>query len=132
MSFLQPQLRKDHVFDVHVDEKWFCVTKVKRTLYLYDDEVLAGRAAKSKKFITKVMFLAVVACPRYDPHKKKMFDGKIGICPFVEKGVAHKQESFERRPRAEGPERRRRSAPGHDHERGRASDPSQDAKGSVC
>ncbi|RQM27063.1 hypothetical protein B5M09_010885 [Aphanomyces astaci] len=85
MSFLQPQLRKDHVFDVHVDEKWFCVTKVKRTLYLYDDEVLAERAAKC---ITKVVFLAVVVRPRYDPHKKKMFDGKIGICPFDEKVVA--------------------------------------------
>ncbi|KAF0774729.1 hypothetical protein AaE_001571 [Aphanomyces astaci] len=65
---------------VHVDEKWFFITTVKRRFYLYD-ELLAERAAK-------VMFLAAVACPRYDPHKKKMFDGKIGIWPFVKKLAA--------------------------------------------
>ncbi|ETV69001.1 hypothetical protein H257_15151 [Aphanomyces astaci] len=65
---------------VHVDEKWFFITTVKRRFYLYD-ELLAERAAK-------VMFLAAVARPRYDPHKKKMFDGKIGIWPFVKKLAA--------------------------------------------
>ncbi|KAF0705573.1 hypothetical protein AaE_014460 [Aphanomyces astaci] len=49
---------------------------------------MAERAAKSKKFITKVMFLAAVARPRYDAHKKQMFDGKIGIWPFVEEVAA--------------------------------------------
>ncbi|ETV82665.1 hypothetical protein H257_05235 [Aphanomyces astaci] len=58
---------------------WFFITKVKRRFYLYDEE-MAERAAKSKKFITKVMFLAAVACPRYD--------GKIGIWPFVEEVAA--------------------------------------------
>ncbi|RHZ09391.1 hypothetical protein DYB26_014825, partial [Aphanomyces astaci] len=49
---------------------------------------MAERAAKSKKFITKVIFLAAVARPRYDPHKKQIFDGKIGIWPFVEEVAA--------------------------------------------
>ncbi|ETV64949.1 hypothetical protein H257_18245 [Aphanomyces astaci] len=34
------------------------------------------------------MFLAAVARPRYDPHKKQMFDCKIVIWPFVEEEAA--------------------------------------------
>jgi len=33
----------------------------------------------------KAMYLAAVAQPRYDPNRKAMWDGKIGIWPFVEK-----------------------------------------------
>ncbi|ETV72327.1 hypothetical protein H257_12488 [Aphanomyces astaci] len=73
---------------VHVDEKWFFLTKVNRRFYVYDDEELALRSVKSKRFITKVMFLAAVARPRYDHHAKKEFDGKIGIWPFVEHTLA--------------------------------------------
>ena len=29
------------------------------------------------------MFMAAVAKPRYDPNRKTMFNGKIGIWPFV-------------------------------------------------
>ncbi|RQM30082.1 hypothetical protein B5M09_013750, partial [Aphanomyces astaci] len=93
VSFVQPGLRRNHSFinmykNVHVDEKWFFITKVKRRFYLYDDEEMTERATKSKKFITKVMFLAAVARPRYDPHKKQMFDCKIVIWPFVEEEAA--------------------------------------------
>ena len=35
----------------------------------------------SKLFITKVMFLAAVARPRYDYGRNRGFDGKIGIFP---------------------------------------------------
>ncbi|ETV64950.1 hypothetical protein H257_18246 [Aphanomyces astaci] len=43
VSFVQPGLRRNHSFinmykNVHVDEKWFFITKVKRRFYLYDDE----------------------------------------------------------------------------------------------
>ncbi|ETV77485.1 hypothetical protein H257_08896 [Aphanomyces astaci] len=76
---------------VHVDEKWFFLTKVKRRFYVYDDEELALRSVKSKRFITKVMFLAAVARPRYDHHTKKEFDGKIGIWPFVEHILAKRR-----------------------------------------
>ena len=50
---------------------------------------------KSKRFIAKVMFLAAVAHPRYDNHKKAYFNGKIGLWPFVEK-IAAKRNSKNR------------------------------------
>jgi hypothetical protein len=40
----------------------------------------------------KVMFLAAVARPRYDPEGECTFDGKIGMFPFVER-VAAKRTS---------------------------------------
>ncbi|ETV68359.1 hypothetical protein H257_15680 [Aphanomyces astaci] len=40
--------------------------------------VIPTSRVKSKRFITKVMFLAAVARPRYDFHNKAMFDGKTG------------------------------------------------------
>ncbi|ETV78111.1 hypothetical protein H257_08316 [Aphanomyces astaci] len=55
---------------------------VKRKYFVYEDEELAARFCKSKHFITKVMFLAAVVRPRYDFHRKQMFDGKIGVWPF--------------------------------------------------
>jgi hypothetical protein len=69
---------------VRVDEKWFYLTTVKKRFYAYEDEVVPTRYLKSKRFITKVMFLAAVARPRYDSHRKCMFDGKLGIWPFVQ------------------------------------------------
>ncbi|ETV81644.1 hypothetical protein H257_05271 [Aphanomyces astaci] len=68
---------------IHVDEKWFYLTKVKRKFYVYDDEEMALRAAKSKQFITKVMFLAALVQPRFDHTKKAYFDGKVGVWHFV-------------------------------------------------
>ncbi|ETV76862.1 hypothetical protein H257_09298 [Aphanomyces astaci] len=52
--------------------------------YVYEDEEVAARSVKSKNFITKVMFLAAVARPRYNPSTKVSFDGKIGVWPFDE------------------------------------------------
>ncbi|KAH9142180.1 hypothetical protein AeRB84_013729, partial [Aphanomyces euteiches] len=79
---------------VHVDEKWFFVTRVKKRIYVYDDEAVAARFAKSKRFITKVMFLCAVGRPQYDPHKKCVFDGKLGIWPFVENTVAQRSSKI--------------------------------------
>ncbi|ETW08077.1 hypothetical protein H310_02442 [Aphanomyces invadans] len=58
MSFVRSLPSGRHGFDdmhedVHVDEKWFYLTKVKRRYYVYDDEEVAARAVKSKRFITK-------------------------------------------------------------------------------
>ncbi|RQM21490.1 hypothetical protein B5M09_011511, partial [Aphanomyces astaci] len=78
VSFVQPGLGYEETTPSSTC-MWFFITKVKRRFYLYDEE-MAERAAKSKKFITKVMFLAAVARPRYD--------GKIGIWPFVEEVAA--------------------------------------------
>ncbi|KAF0710382.1 hypothetical protein As57867_005530, partial [Aphanomyces stellatus] len=92
-SFLRPALNSYHVFAnmhniVHVDEKWFYLSKIKRRFYVFHDEELALRAVQSKKFITKVMFMAAVARPRYDYTKNRMFDGKLGVWPFVESTLA--------------------------------------------
>ena len=38
---------------------------------------------KLKNFIQKVMFITAVARPCWDHISKKMFDGKIGMWPFV-------------------------------------------------
>jgi hypothetical protein len=100
MSFVRPLPNGTFSFVsmdnfVHVDEKWFYLTKVKRRCYVYDDEEVAARTVKSKRFITKVMFLAAVARPRFDPHTKRVFDGKVGIWPFVET-VAAKRTSKNR------------------------------------
>ncbi|RHZ11529.1 hypothetical protein DYB37_010982 [Aphanomyces astaci] len=73
---------------VHVDAKWYFLTTVKKRVYVYEDEKVALRALKSKRFITKVMFLATVTRPRYDHNKGSMFSGKIGIWTFVEDVVA--------------------------------------------
>ncbi|KAF0721612.1 hypothetical protein Ae201684P_007221 [Aphanomyces euteiches] len=59
MSLLLPQLCGGHIFAnmrdfVHIDEKWFNITKVKRRFYAYNNEALALRRVQSTKFITKV------------------------------------------------------------------------------
>ncbi|XP_042039639.1 uncharacterized protein LOC121785321 [Salvia splendens] len=45
---------------VHNDEKWFYMTKTSDRYYLLPDEVEPYRACKSKRFITKVMFMCAV------------------------------------------------------------------------
>lgn len=88
LAFCLSKVRPDGYFQdmydyVHIDEKWFYLTQTKRSYYLMLDEEEPHRTCRSKRFITKVMFMAAVARPRYDPHKKQFFDGKIGIWPFV-------------------------------------------------
>lgn len=68
---------------IHVDEKWFFLTKVKRTYYLTPQEPKPHRFTKSKRYIPKIMFLSAVCRPRYDHQNKKLFDGKFGIWPIV-------------------------------------------------
>ncbi|XP_027076008.1 uncharacterized protein [Coffea arabica] len=68
---------------VHVDEKWFYMTKESKMYYLHPEEKQPLRTCKSKKFIANVMFLAAVARLRFDCSYYREFDGKIGIFPFV-------------------------------------------------
>ncbi|RLN99810.1 hypothetical protein DYB28_010986 [Aphanomyces astaci] len=70
----------DPLWDVvHLDEKWFNADKDRRTVYLLPDETPLRRSWKSKWSIPKVMFLAAVACPRFDEGRGSLFDGKVGI-----------------------------------------------------
>ncbi len=68
---------------VHVGEKWFYLMKLKGRVIVVPGEEIKKTSIKSKRFITKVMFLSAVAVPRYDHHRKRFFDGKIGIWPFT-------------------------------------------------
>ncbi|XP_042059698.1 uncharacterized protein LOC121804255 [Salvia splendens] len=45
---------------VHIDEKWFFMIKSTDRYYLLPDEEEPYRSCKSKRFITKVMFMCVV------------------------------------------------------------------------
>lgn len=68
---------------VHIDEKWFYMSKQSKRYYLVPGEDGPLRTCKSKKIITKVMFLAAVARPRFDALGNEVFSGKIGIFPLT-------------------------------------------------
>lgn len=68
---------------VHIDEKWFYLTKKDQTYYLLDSEDDPDRSCQSKNFISKVMFLVATARPRFDNEGNVVFDGKIGCWPFI-------------------------------------------------
>ncbi|OMO72576.1 Transposase, Tc1-like protein [Corchorus olitorius] len=76
---------------VHIDEKWFFMTRESERYYLLPEEDEPVRTCKSKRFITKVMFLAAVARPRFDESGNVKFSGKIGIFPFVHKEPAKRK-----------------------------------------
>ena len=81
---------KDMMDYIHIDEKWFNLTTKSKKYYLLPSEEKPYRACKSTKFITKVMFLAAVARPRWNHSKNQWFDGKLGIWPFVEEVPAQR------------------------------------------
>ena len=81
---IQPKFKyTDNV--IHVDEKWFNMTKKARNFYLLPEEEDPYRTIQNKNSIDKVMFLAAVALPRYDNEGNCIFDGKIGVWAFVKK-----------------------------------------------
>ena len=73
---------------IHIDEKWFYMSRSSQKYYLHPDELGPHRTCKSKQFISKIMFLVAVAHPRVDMISRMSFDGKIGIWPFVVKESA--------------------------------------------
>eukprot|EP00903_Cladosiphon_okamuranus_P017611 g16221.t1 len=80
-----------HFFDfVHLGEKWFYICKQGQRYYCYEGEDLPIRKVQHKTHVMKVMFLAAVARPRYDPGRNRQFDGKIGIYPFTEQRAAQR------------------------------------------
>ncbi|GJX37032.1 transposase, Tc1-like protein [Tanacetum coccineum] len=68
---------------IHIDEKWFYMSKPSKRYYLVPGEEEPLRTCKSKTFLTKVMFLAAVARPRFDTSGNEIFSGKIGIFPLT-------------------------------------------------
>ncbi|KAK9723577.1 hypothetical protein RND81_05G009400 [Saponaria officinalis] len=76
---------------VHIDEKWFLMTKTAQNYYLLPDEIEPHRTYKSKRFITKIMFMAAVARPVFSSNGSLLFDGKIGIFHFTYEQAARRQ-----------------------------------------
>ncbi|XP_074289083.1 uncharacterized protein LOC141614225 [Silene latifolia] len=74
---------KDQSNIIHMDEKWFSKTKPTTRFYLAKGETNPHRCVQSKSFIEKVMFMGAVGRPLYGSNGKLIFDGKIGIWPFV-------------------------------------------------
>ena len=66
---------------IHIDEKWFYLTKCKRSYYVLLDEETPQRTCKSKR-LSKVLvaYDNSLARPRWP---KCLFAGKIGIWLFV-------------------------------------------------
>jgi hypothetical protein len=73
---------------IHIDEKWFFLYKVASSYVLTAEELPPQRQCENKRYITKVMFIAAVARPRYDYDRKTGFDGKLGIFPIVRQRLA--------------------------------------------
>ncbi|XP_074290311.1 uncharacterized protein LOC141617040 [Silene latifolia] len=74
---------KDMGLIIHIDEKWFYMTNPKCRYYIGSNEALPYRSCKSKRYITKIMFLAAVSRPTYKENGEVLFDGKVGIWPFT-------------------------------------------------
>ncbi|XP_074287904.1 uncharacterized protein LOC141613067 [Silene latifolia] len=74
---------KDQSNVVHMDEKWFFITKPSQRFYVGKREKRPYRTCQSKRFITKVMFMCAVSRPKYGPNKEVICDGKLGLWPFV-------------------------------------------------
>ena len=67
---------------IHINEKWFYLTKDGQCSIIAADEAEPYRHVQHKSFLTKIMFLCAVARPRYNMNKNAWFDGKIGIWPI--------------------------------------------------
>ncbi|KAE8820634.1 transposase [Hordeum vulgare] len=68
---------------VHIDEKWYDMTRVKNTYYVLPGEPEPERTVSNTSSIGKVMFLTAVAKPRCNDEGQMTFDGKIGTWAFV-------------------------------------------------
>ena len=73
---------------VHIDEKWYDMTRVKNTYYQLLGEAEPERTVQNTNSIGKVMFLTDVVKPRYNDDGEVTFDGKIGTWAFVQETEA--------------------------------------------
>ena len=64
---------------VHVDEKWFFISKKELCLYIAPGKVVPTRICQNRDHLLKVMFIAAVARPRFDAEGECIFDGKIDM-----------------------------------------------------
>ena len=67
---------------IHLDEKWFFLTREKEHYFLVSDEKNPKHCVKHKSHITKVRFLCAVARLRFNTSANSWWDGKLGIWPI--------------------------------------------------
>lgn len=68
---------------VHIDEKYFLMSNVAERYYLLPLEIKLHPTTQNKRFIKKVMFLVVVARPRFNLVGNDIYDRKIRVFPFI-------------------------------------------------
>jgi hypothetical protein len=81
-SLLDDPRFKDLFDVVFIDEKWFYLYQKLERYYLLPDEDESHHLCKNKNYIPRIMFLCVVARPRFRDGVC-VFDGKIGCFPLV-------------------------------------------------
>lgn len=67
---------------LHLDERWFYMTKINQRYYLVDGEEPPLCTTRHKGHIEKIMFVSVVGCPHdyvTEDGQAGRFNGKIGI-----------------------------------------------------
>lgn len=67
INWVKSQVEEDGRFNDmmdHIDEKWFYITVENERYIIVEGESIPQRQCKSKRYITKVMFLAAFARPR--------------------------------------------------------------------
>jgi len=74
---------------IHMDEKWFNTTSKYAKYYMLPGEDNPHRIVQNKNRIGKVMVLSTLGRPLYDGAGNCIFDGKIGLWPFVRKVRHH-------------------------------------------
>jgi AraC-like DNA-binding protein len=74
---------------IHIDEKWFNATKKNRNFYMLPEEEDPYRTVQNKNAIDKLMFLGAIGKPKKDAEGNIIFNGKIGIWPFIRKVSQH-------------------------------------------
>ncbi|XP_042026328.1 uncharacterized protein LOC121773514 [Salvia splendens] len=74
---MAPKLGVSKTTIFHIDEKWFYLTKSADRYYLLSDEEEPQRSCRSKRFITKVMFLCAVGRPHFGPNGERHFSFHI-------------------------------------------------------
>ena len=82
---------------VHVDEKWFFLSRQRERYLLLPEKKNPKRCVKSKSHITKLMFLCAVARPRFNTSANSWWDGKLSIWPIG--GWEPAQRASKNRPR---------------------------------
>ncbi|VFQ95494.1 unnamed protein product [Cuscuta campestris] len=87
---IHPRFKSFHNV-LHIDEKWFFMSKTSQKFYLLPDEADPYRACKSKRFIANVMFLCVVGRALFGDNGEVLWDGKVGIFHFTEKCKAKRK-----------------------------------------